>query len=79
MKRKIAAAIYWLAAITITLGAYGHGFVGVKPVRADAPRVLRHAPPCLNRIAPRRSENMADRKRWLVLDSNKESDPCGGS
>jgi len=34
LKRKIAAAIYWLAAITITLGAYGHGFVGVKPVQA---------------------------------------------
>lgn len=34
MKRAIAAALYWLAAITITLGAYGHGFLGVKPVRA---------------------------------------------
>jgi len=33
MKRIIGAACYWLAAITITLGAYGHGFVGVKPVR----------------------------------------------
>jgi len=34
VKRSIAAAFYWLAAITITLGAYGHGFQGVKPVRA---------------------------------------------
>ena len=34
MKRTIAAASYWLAAITIALGAYGHGFVGVKPTRA---------------------------------------------
>ncbi|HKC51808.1 MAG TPA: hypothetical protein VKF60_13515 [Myxococcota bacterium] len=34
MTRTIAVALYWLAAITITLGAYGHGFVGVKPVRA---------------------------------------------
>lgn len=34
MKRTIAAALYWLAAITIALGAYGHGFLGIKPVRA---------------------------------------------
>lgn len=34
MTRTIAAALYWLAAITITLGAYGHGFVGIKPVQA---------------------------------------------
>ena len=34
MKRTIAAAFYWLAAITITLGAYGHGFQGIQPVRA---------------------------------------------
>jgi hypothetical protein len=33
LTRIIATAAYWLAAITITLGAYGHGFVGVKPVR----------------------------------------------
>jgi hypothetical protein len=26
--------LYWLAAITIALGAYGHGFLGIKPVRA---------------------------------------------
>lgn len=24
--------LYWLAAITITLGAYGHGFLGIKGV-----------------------------------------------
>jgi hypothetical protein len=47
MKRKLAATLYWLAAITITLGAYGHGFVGVKPIRAAiaastlAPDVVR--------------------------------------
>jgi hypothetical protein len=47
MKRTIAAVFYWFAAITITLGAYGHGFVGVKPVRAAiaastlAPDVVR--------------------------------------
>ena len=34
MKRPIATALYCLAAITIALGAYGHGFMGVKPVRA---------------------------------------------
>jgi len=34
MRRTIAAAFYWIAAITITLGAYGHGFVGIKPVQA---------------------------------------------
>lgn len=34
MKRTVATALYWLAAITIALGAYGHGFQGVKPVRA---------------------------------------------
>jgi hypothetical protein len=45
--RSIAAGLYWLAAITITLGAYGHGFVGVKPVRAAieastlAPEIVR--------------------------------------
>jgi hypothetical protein len=34
LSRTIAAALYWLAAITITLGAFGHGFVGIRPVRA---------------------------------------------
>jgi hypothetical protein len=32
--RTLAAALYWLAAITISLGAFGHGFLGVKPVAA---------------------------------------------
>ena len=47
MIRKLAAALYWLAAITITLGAYGHGFVGIKPVQAAieasalAPEIVR--------------------------------------
>ena len=47
MKRTIAGVLYWVAAITITLGAYGHGFVGIKPVRAAivasslAPDVVR--------------------------------------
>jgi hypothetical protein len=27
-------ALYWLAAVTITLGAFGHGLLGVKPVEA---------------------------------------------
>jgi len=33
MPRALAVALYWLAAITIALGAYGHGFVGVVPIR----------------------------------------------
>jgi len=33
LQRTIAAALYWLAAVTIALGAYGHGFVGVVPLR----------------------------------------------
>ena len=33
MSRTVAAVLYWLAAITIALGAYGHGWVGVVPVR----------------------------------------------
>jgi hypothetical protein len=32
--RGVAAALYWIVAITITLGAYGHGFLGIKPVQA---------------------------------------------
>jgi hypothetical protein len=32
--RAVAAALYWIVAITITLGAYGHGFLGIKPVQA---------------------------------------------
>jgi hypothetical protein len=34
LRRPVAAAFYWLAAITIAWGAYGHGFIGVKPTRA---------------------------------------------
>ena len=34
MIRTLATALYWLAAITISLGAVGHGFLGVKPVAA---------------------------------------------
>jgi hypothetical protein len=34
MMRKAAAVIYWLAATVIALGAIGHGFGGVRPVRA---------------------------------------------
>jgi hypothetical protein len=47
MKRTIATAFYWFAAITIALGAYGHGFVGIRPVEAAvaastlAPDVVR--------------------------------------
>jgi hypothetical protein len=45
--KSIAAVLYGLAAVTITLGAFGHGFVGIKPVRAAieastlAPDVVR--------------------------------------
>jgi len=31
--RAIASILYWLAAVLITLGAFGHGFVGVIPIR----------------------------------------------
>src|SRR5215467_14129062 len=31
--RTIASVLYWLTAIVITLGAFGHGFVGVIPIR----------------------------------------------
>ena len=34
MTRIIATVLYWLAAITIALGAVGHGFLGIKPVEA---------------------------------------------
>ena len=34
MIRTLAATLYWLAAVTIGLGAFGHGFLGVKPVAA---------------------------------------------
>ena len=32
--RIIATVLYWLAAVTIALGAFGHGFLGIKPVEA---------------------------------------------
>src|SRR5882724_10022688 len=34
MKQRVLTAIYWLVALVIGFGAFGHGFVGVKPVRA---------------------------------------------
>ena len=34
MKQIVATVLYWLAAITITLGSIGHGFFGIKPVEA---------------------------------------------
>jgi len=43
LQRTIAAALYWLAAVTIALGAYGHGFVGVVP-RARRSRLCPSIP-----------------------------------
>ena len=34
MQHKILTAVYWAIGLLIGLGAFGHGFVGVKPVRA---------------------------------------------
>ena len=34
MKTRVFAALYWLMGLMIGLGAFGHGFGGVKPVRA---------------------------------------------
>jgi hypothetical protein len=34
LKRLVATVLYWLAAITIALGAIGHGFFGIRPVEA---------------------------------------------
>jgi hypothetical protein len=34
MKRQILTGIYWITGFFIGLGAFGHGFSGVKPVRA---------------------------------------------
>ena len=31
--RRVAAGAYWLAAVTIALGAFGHGFAGIVPIR----------------------------------------------
>ena len=35
--------LYWLATITITLGAYGHGFLGIKGV--EGPIATSNLPP----------------------------------
>jgi hypothetical protein len=32
MLRPLASILYWFAAVVITLGAFGHGFVGVLPI-----------------------------------------------
>lgn len=34
MRRQILTGIYWISGLLIGLGAFGHGFLGVKPVRA---------------------------------------------
>jgi hypothetical protein len=34
MKTRILTAVYWIIGLLIGLGAFAHGFVGVKPVRA---------------------------------------------
>jgi hypothetical protein len=34
MKTKMLTALYWVMGLMIGLGAFGHGFMGVKPVRA---------------------------------------------
>jgi len=34
MKRQILTGIYWISGLWIGLGAFGHGFGGVKPARA---------------------------------------------
>jgi hypothetical protein len=34
MTRKIATTLYWTVGILIGLGAFGHGFLGVRPIRA---------------------------------------------
>jgi hypothetical protein len=41
--RTIATVLYWLAAVTITLGAFGHGFLGIKPVEAAVAASTLHA------------------------------------
>jgi hypothetical protein len=43
LKRTVATVLYWLATITITLGAYGHGFQGIKGV--EGPIVTSALPP----------------------------------
>jgi hypothetical protein len=34
MKTRLLTAIYWIVGLMIGLGAFGHGFSGIKPVRA---------------------------------------------
>jgi hypothetical protein len=48
MTRTLAAVAYWFSAVTITLGSIGHGFVGVKPVRAALDAVT--LPPDIMRV-----------------------------
>ena len=40
MKRTVAAVLYWLAAVVITLGAFGHGFAGLQVRDAIAATAL---------------------------------------
>ena len=48
MRRTLAAVAYWFAAVTITLGSIGHGFLGVKPVRTALDAVT--LPPDILRV-----------------------------
>jgi len=48
MIRIAAFVAYWLAAVTIALGSIGHGFLGVKPVRAALAAVA--LPPDILRV-----------------------------
>lgn len=48
MTRTLAAVAYWFAAVTITLGSIGHGFLGVKPVRTALDAVT--LPPDILRV-----------------------------
>ena len=34
VRNRLLSVLYWMVALMIGLGAFGHGFVGVKPVRA---------------------------------------------
>jgi hypothetical protein len=33
MKARMLTAVYWMIGLMIGFGAFGHGFVGIKPVR----------------------------------------------
>ena len=48
MLRTFAAVAYWFSAVTIALGSIGHGFLGVKPVRAALEAVT--LPPDIMRV-----------------------------